>query len=130
MEGLIHYMVPWNRIADFILGDCENQVNDHRRLRSNYKSQIRRLNREEQVQAIERMNMTHIPEYVHGAHLYADDKIKEIGDFSFVEYEFDSCGNKEKQEVKSEMERVVKACNRQVWKYKILSFSRGILFLA
>ena len=121
-------MVPWDQIADFIFGDYGNQVRDLRRLRSSYKSQIRRLDREGQVQAVEKMNFTHIPERVHEAHLDADDNIKKLGDRRFGEYDFDSSGG-EKQEVKSEMERVVKACNLQVWKYKILYFLRGMLFL-
>lgn len=121
-------MVPWNRIGDFILGDYGSQMRDLRRLRSSYKSQIRRLDREERVRAIEKMNFTHIPEHVHEAHLDADDKIKEIGRLSFGEYKLDNSGD-EKQEVKSEMERVVKVCNHQIWKYKILYFSRGMVFL-
>lgn len=122
-------MVPWDRIADFIIGDYENQVQSHRRLRSNYESQIRRLIREEEVRAIEHVNVAHIPEAIYEAHLDADDKIKQIGDLVFGEYEFRGSTDAEKQEVESEMKKVVKACNRQIWKYKIISFSRGILFL-
>ncbi|MFP8953145.1 hypothetical protein ACLI4Z_09265 [Natrialbaceae archaeon A-arb3/5] len=125
-------MVPWGQIGDFILGDYENQIKGYRRLRSEYKPQIRRLEREgeETVQTVEGMNMTYITEGVHDAHLDADNKIRETGDLQFGEYEFKNCGDEEKKQVKAEMKRVVDACNRQIWKYKLLSASRGLLFLA